>query len=170
MAPAPTALLSSPTPELPRSRTSKASTTSSTSRAPTITYWTVSRPTESRGSRSRARVLNPPSAVRTIPASRPCRPPSAGARPGTWLVLTPVTSSPEQASSPAITANTAPGPLRSSSSAATAGPARTLTLSVQLEATLAAVSSSGVRARVGRMAFWAGRVTVIEVAARAARP
>jgi hypothetical protein len=69
-----------------------------------------------------------------------------------------------------MTANTAPGPLASSSSAATAGPARTLMLSVQLEATLAAVSSSGVRARVGRMAPWAGRVMVIEVAASAARP
>ena len=43
-------------------------------------------------------------------------------------------------------------------------------LSVQLEATLAAVSSSGVRARMGRSAFWAGRVRVIEVAASAARP
>ncbi len=69
-----------------------------------------------------------------------------------------------------MTANTAPGPLAPSSSAARAGPPRTLTLSVQLEATLAAVSSSGVLARVGSRALWAGRVTVIEVAARAARP
>ena len=43
---------------------------------------------------------------------------------------------------------------------ASAGPPRTLTLSVQLEATLAAVSSSGVRASDGSRAYWAGRVTV----------
>ncbi len=82
MAPAPTALLSSPTPELPMSRTSKASTTSSTSRTPTIRYWTVSRTTESRGSRSRARVLNPPRAVRRTPVSRPAGSAVAGAGPG----------------------------------------------------------------------------------------
>ena len=69
-----------------------------------------------------------------------------------------------------MTAKTAPGPLSPSSSAASAGPARTLVLSVQLEATLAAVSSAGVRARVGSRALWAGRVMVIEVAASAARP
>ncbi|HEV3464905.1 MAG TPA: hypothetical protein VG846_13095 [Actinomycetota bacterium] len=69
-----------------------------------------------------------------------------------------------------MTANTAPGPLTPSSTAARAGPARTLTLSVQLEATLAAVSSSVVRASEGSRAFWAGRVMVIEVAVRAASP
>ena len=168
MAPAPTALLSSPTPELPMSRTSKASTTSSTSRTPTIRYWTVSRATESRGSRSRARVPNPPRAVRRTPVSRPAR--SAVAGPGPAPVSTQLTSSPEQARAPAITAKTAPGPLTASSRAASAGPARMLMLSVQLEATLAAVSSSGVRARMGSSAFCAGRVMVIEVAASAARP
>ena len=69
-----------------------------------------------------------------------------------------------------MTAKTAPGPLTPSSSAARAGPPRTLTLSVQLEATLAAVSSSVVRASEGSRAFWAGRVMVIEVAASAASP
>jgi hypothetical protein len=126
--------------------------------------------TESRGSRSRARVVNPPRAVPTTPASRPARSEWAAPATGSGPVWTQLTSSPEQASSPAITANTAPGPAAPSSSAARAGPPSTLTLSVQLEATLAAVSSSGVRARVGSRAPWAGRVMVTEVAARAARP
>jgi hypothetical protein len=84
--------------------------------------------------------------------------------------LTRATSMAEPATTPAITAKTAPEPYSPSRSAATAGPTRTLMLSVQPEATFAAVSSSGVRARVGSRAPWAGRVMVTEVAASAARP
>jgi hypothetical protein len=49
-----------------------------------------------------------------------------------------------------------------------AGATTRLTLSIQPETTLAAVSSSGDRASAGTSAAWAGRVSVTAVAATAA--
>ena len=51
---------------------------------------------------------------------------------------------------------------------ASAGATSTLTLSIQPETTLVAVSSSGVRASAGTSAAWVGRVIVTAVAAIAA--
>ena len=90
-------------------------------------------------------------------------------RSGSISALTGTTSSAEQATSPAITAKTAPAPCSPSSSAARAGPARTLALSIQLETTLAEASWSGSRASDGSSEPWAGRVSVTAVAASAAR-
>ena len=55
-----------------------------------------------------------------------------------------------------LNANTTSGPVAASSRPPSAGPMKTPTLSTVLAATFAAVSSSGVRASVGRIARFAG--------------
>jgi len=69
---------------------------------------------------------------------------------------------------PAVTATTNAGPAIASPIAANAGPTSTPAPSTVLDAALAAVSSSGVSARCGRIALWTGRVSVIAQLARTA--
>ena len=78
-------------------------------------------------------------------------------------------SSPPTAAVTAITANTDAGPLTPSRTPAAAGARKIPRLSIHDETTLAAVSSSGVRASPGTSAACAGRVNVNEVAAAAAK-
>src|SRR5206468_8993727 len=125
-----------------------ASTTYRPSRAPIASASTPSSQTSDLGPGSRATTRNP-SAVLAAPAVAP----AAGARTG-------ATRSAETSATPAITANTVPAPPAPRSTPASAGAARTLTLSIQPEATLAAVSSSGVRASDGVRTACAGRVIV----------
>ena len=63
---------------------------------------------------------------------------------------------------------TAPGPNAASSRPPIAGPAKMPMLSIALAETLAAVSSSGVRASEGTRAAWAGRNAVAATPTRAA--
>ena len=69
----------------------------------------------------------------------------------------------------AAPAKTGPGPSPCSTTPATAGPTRIAVVSIVPAATLAAVSSAGVRDSDGRMAACTGRVSVIAVLAAAAR-
>ena len=73
-------------------------------------------------------------------------------------------------SSPAMTTHTVPGPWTASSTPATAGAMSTLALSFQPEKTLAAVSSSGRRARPGISTACVGRTITSAVVAAAAQP
>jgi len=68
-----------------------------------------------------------------------------------------------------MAAKTQPGPTVASSAPASAGATSIATLSFHPDTTLAAVSSSGRRARNGTSAVWAGRVVVIAAAESAAR-
>jgi hypothetical protein len=78
------------------------------------------------------------------------------------------TTSPPASETHAITAKTRPGEPTERSTPASAGAATRLTLSIQPETTLVAVSSSGVQASAGTSAACVGRVRVTAVAATAA--
>jgi hypothetical protein len=84
---------------------------------------------------------------------------SLGHRRGTFS-LHAATRKAEHSSAPAATRKTVPGPDTPSSTPARAGPPNTLKLSIQPAATLAAVSSSGVRASDGSSAPCVGLVSV----------
>jgi hypothetical protein len=68
----------------------------------------------------------------------------------------------------AAPAKTGPGPRAWRTTPATAGPTRIAIVSMLPAATLAAVSSAGVREREGRIAACTGRVSVIDTLAAAA--
>jgi hypothetical protein len=68
-----------------------------------------------------------------------------------------LTSAADQTSVPAATKNTTGMLVVASSTPPSAGPRKMPTLSMVLEATLAAVSSSGLLASDGSRAAWAGR-------------
>ena len=80
----------------------------------------------------------------------------------------PTVSRPPTAATAAITAKTVATPLTPRITPAAAGARKMPALSIQDETTLAAVSSSGLRAKPGTSAAWAGRVSVTVVAAAAA--
>ena len=63
----------------------------------------------------------------------------------------------EHSSAAVVTTKTVPGPLATNRSPPRAGPPKMPMLSIELAATFAAVSSSGVRASEGISAAWAGR-------------
>src|SRR5439155_24559621 len=91
-------------------------------------------------------------------------PPPAASGPGTGATM-----SADASATTAITAKTVPAPPAASRTPARAGATSMDRLSIQPEATFAAVSSSGVRASAGVTTACAGRVMVTAVAATAAR-
>ncbi len=79
------------------------------------------------------------------------------------------TISPPQTNVPPAARKTTPALVAASSAPPIAGPAKLPTLSIVLRATFAAVSSSGVLARAGRIADSAGRKAVLSIEAVPAR-
>src|SRR6185503_3079202 len=130
----------------------------STSSAPSATNCPPSSPTSTRVDGSRASTRKPASASSSA-GSASC----AGAGP-----CSRATSSADTVATTPITAKTQPGEATASNTPASAGATSTLTLSIQPETTLVAVSSSGVLASDGTSAAWVGRVIVTAVAATAA--
>ena len=82
---------------------------------------------------------------------------SSGARSGAAPLRIRETRNADHTSVAAVAAKTAPVPVTASRSPPRAGPRNEPTLSIALELTLAAVSSSGVRASDGSSAACAGR-------------
>jgi hypothetical protein len=148
MLPIPIAALSQPTPAFPAWSSRRASTTSSTSRAPEVSVWAPVRPTTTRNAGRRSTVANP--AVSSgRKRGRSLR--SGGSSRGTWT-----TKAADQRRSAPLNAKTAAGPLTASRTPPSAGPANIPTLVIVLATTFAAVSSSGVSTSDGSSAPCAG--------------
>jgi hypothetical protein len=143
-APTPTAPSRSPTPGVPRSSTSIASTTTSTLNMPATNVCTENNPITTRSSGS--------ARMHRQPARRP-RPPStsgsADGAPATPRRRARTTATPTR---PAETPNTVAILVPASRTAPSAGPRNKPTLSTPLARTFAAVSSSGVETSAGVMA------------------
>ena len=146
--PTPIAEFRKPTPARPLPRSFSAITTISTFSMPSTNVCAENRPTSRRSRRS-------PMIVRA-PASSSARMDS-GTRRSCGGALTPLRSRTDQSISPASRMNTVPAPETESTTPPIAGPPKIPTLSIVLETTFAAVSSSGVRANAGVSAACAGR-------------
>jgi hypothetical protein len=110
-------------------------------------------------------------AIARKPASASC--PSLEAflsRPTGGSARTRPISEADQRNIAAVTANTTPVSVTATRSPPSAGPAKLPTLSIVLEATLAAVSSAGSRAREGRIAACAGWKAVATTATSTVSP
>ena len=155
--PTPTAELRKPTPALPVSSSLSATTTISTFSIPSTNVCAEKSPTRRRRRRSRAIVRNPASSSSTTEtASRSAASPSETGR-------IPEIRKADQSKREAVTTKTVPGPVAASRMPPMAGPPKMPTLSIELAATFAAVSSSGVRASVGTRAACAGRNAVAAI-------
>ena len=161
--PMPTAELRKPTPDLPVSSSFRAITTMSTFSIPSTNVCAEKRATSRRSRRSRTIVRKPASSSSTMDtaSSRSASSTSATGR-------MPMRRNADQSTVPAVTRNTSPGPLAARSRPPSAGPPKIPTLSIVLAATLAAVSSSGVRASEGIRAASAGRKAVAATPTRPA--
>src|SRR5579884_1207482 len=130
-----------------------AATTTSTPIAPATTICAVYRPISSRSAGTRATAPKPANASAAKDAPPACARSAAGARAGGVIRAT---SSADHANVATVTASAGAIPHTPSTSPATAGPAKSETLSIVDDATFAAVSSSGVDATSGSSADCAG--------------
>ncbi len=161
MLPMPMAVFSQPRLALPPCRSRMASTTSSTSSAPSMTACAELSPTRTRRAGFRSTVENP-AVSSALKSGRSAR--SGGLSRGTRR-----TNATDQSVSAPVSAKTAAGPLSARRTPPRAGPANIPTLEIVLPTTFAAVSSSGVSTRDGSNAAWAGpyaTATTVDTTAR----
>ena len=161
----PHAALMAPKPSSPQSSRSSASTGTKTSSAPATRVWAETSETISRARGSETTARAP--ALTTCSTRSDSAGEASSASAGV-AVRIPARSSADQRNVPAAIANETPGPLTAMTTPPRAGPAKAPTLSIVLEATFAAVSSSGDRASEGKRAAWAGRNAVPAAEASAA--
>ena len=148
MLPMPMAVFSQPRLALPPCRIEIASTTSSTSIAPSTNACAELSPTTTRSAGLWSTAVNP-----AVSSVRKCGR-SAGS--GGWSRGTRRTNATDQRVRPPVSAKTAAGPLSARRTPPSAGPANMPTLEIVLPTTFAAVSSSGEFTREGSNAACAG--------------
>src|SRR5918994_272344 len=150
-APAPCAAVRYAAPEFPSSNVSTASTTASTSIAPTTKYEVARTMTTSRDAVERASILAPCASC----WSAPCAAASTSRASGGTRFRSGATRSAEPTRQPAPAAYTAPGDPTSRISPAAAGATKTPTLRIHNVTAFSATSCSAVRASPGDTTAWA---------------